>query len=125
MPNSQNALISKSKSGRETFSYVLAVLFGTASAWLDIKFNELALTSMAVFAGCMLVGFMSPRRPWRWILLTCLVVPAVEWFAHSFLPLKPYPAQITQSLIAFVPGIVGGVGGAVGRGVVDNLFGRK
>jgi len=68
---------------------------------------------------------MRPRRPWRWILIVCLLVPVVEWLAYNFLPLKPYPVQIAQSMIMFVPGIVGGVGGAVGRGVVDNLFGKK
>jgi len=125
MANAQDALIRDGKSGSDAVSYVLSILFGIASGWLDIRFNELALTSMVVFCGCMLLGFLSPRRPWRWILLICLLVPAVEWFAHSYLPLKPYPAQIAQSLIAFVPGIVGGVGGAVGRGVVDNLFAKK
>jgi len=125
MANSQDALVREGKRGSEAVSYVLAVFFGVASGWLDIKVNELALTSMVVFCGCMLLGFISPHRPWRWILLICLLVPATEWLAYSFLPLKPYRVQIYQSIIAFVPGIVGGVGGSVGRGVIDHLFGKK
>jgi cell division protein FtsW (lipid II flippase) len=125
MANSQDALIPQGQRDSEFLSYMLAFCFGVAAAWLDIKFVELALTSMVVFAGCMFVCFRSPRQSWRWILLICTLVPAVEWFAYHFLPMKPYLAQMYQSWIAFVPGIVGGAGGAVGRGVVENLFPKK
>jgi hypothetical protein len=125
MTTSGDQLIQERAPGGDGVGYALAVIFGSGSGWLDIRFTEIALTSMAVFFGCMLVAFIRPRRPWRWILIVCLLVPAVEWLAYRLLPFKPYPAQIAQSLIAFVPGIVGGVGGAVGRGVVDNLFRKK
>jgi len=52
-------------------------------------------------------------------------VPAVEWLAYFFLSQKPERAQIYESFLAFVPGIAGAFGGAVGRNVVDNLFSKK
>ena len=125
MKSEQERLLSEDEAKADSVAYAAAVLFGIVSGWLDIRFSEIALTSMVVFFGCMIVAFVRPRRAWRWILIVCLLVPVVEWLAYNFLPFKPYPVQIAQSLIAFVPGIVGGVGGAVGRGVVDNLFGKK
>ena len=125
MATSQDGLLPERKAGGDAFCYAMAAVFGVAAGWIDIRFDELALTSMVVFTGCMLAGFISPHKPWRWVLLICILLPAVEWLAYSFLPLKPYRAQIYQSFIAFVPGIVGSVGGAVGRGVVDNLFTKK
>jgi hypothetical protein len=80
---------------------------------------------MVVLAACMLLGILSPRRPWRWVLLVGVFVPVVEWLAYFFLSQKPDRAQIYESFLAFVPGIAGAFGGAMGRGVVDNLFARK
>ena len=125
MTTSGEGLIRDRAAGGDGVAYLLAVIFGVGSGWLDIRVAEIALTSMVVFFGCMVVAYMRPRRAWRWILIICLLVPVVEWLAYNFLSFKPYPVQIAQSMIMFVPGIVGGVGGAVGRGVVDNLFGKK
>ena len=52
-------------------------------------------------------------------------LPVVEWLAYFFLSEKPERAQIYESFLAFVPGIAGAYGAAVGRGVVDNLFPKK
>ena len=125
MTTSGEGLIREQPAGGDGVAYLLAVIFGVGSGWLDIRVAEIAITSMMVFFGCMVVAYIRPRRFWRWILIVCLLVPVVEWMAYNFLAFKPYPVQIAQSLIAFVPGIVGGVGGAVGRGVVESLFGKK
>jgi len=85
----------------------------------------LLLTAMVVLAANILLGILSPRRPWRWVLLVGVFVPVVEWLAYFFLSQKPDRAQIYESFLAFVPGIAGAFGGAMGRGVVDNLFARK
>jgi len=104
---------------------LLAVMSGALAGWLDIKVGDLLLTAMVVLAACMLLGILSPRRPWRWVLLVGVFVPVVEWLAYFFLSQKPDRAQIYESFLAFVPGIAGAFGGAMGRGVVDNLFARK
>jgi hypothetical protein len=49
----------------------------------------------------------------------------VEWLAYFFLKQKPQRAQIYESFLAFLPGIAGAYGGALGRGVVENLFADK
>src|ERR1700676_2232585 len=117
--------ISERKSGGDRLYYVLAALLGVLTGWLDIKVGDLLLTAMAVLAANMLLGFLSPRRPWRWVLLIGVFVPIVDWLAYFFLSQKPERAQIYESFLAFVPGIAGAYGGAVGRNVLNNLFGAQ
>jgi hypothetical protein len=111
--------------GGDVFYYLLAALAGAAAGWVDIKVGDLLLTAMVVLAANMLLGFLSPRKPWRWVVLVGVFVPLVEWLAYFFLSEKPERAQIYESFLAFVPGIAGAYGAAVGRGVVDNLFAKK
>jgi zinc transporter ZupT len=85
----------------------------------------LLLTAMVVLAANMLLGFLSPRKPWRWVVLIGVLVPLLEWLAYFFLTEKPQRAQIYESFLAFFPGIAGAFGGAIGRGVVDNLLTGK
>jgi len=125
MTTSWSGILPKGKSGGDGFYYLLAAMSGALAGWLDIKVGDLLLTAMVVLAACMLLGILSPRRPWRWVLLVGVFVPVVEWLAYFFLSQKPDRAQIYESFLAFVPGIAGAFGGAVGRGVVDNLFAGK
>jgi hypothetical protein len=115
----------KSKSGGDVFSYLLAALFGGFAGWLDIKVGDLLLTAVVVLAANMLLGFLSPRHPWRWVLIVGVFVPVVEWLAYWLLTEKPDRAQSYESLLAFLPGIAGAFGGAVGRKVVNDLFAKK
>ena len=125
MTSAQDRLIPEKERGGDSLCYALAVIFGAGAGWIDIKVGDLLLTAMVVLASCMLLGFMSPRQPWRWVLLIGIFIPIVEWLAYFFLTEKPYRAQVYESFLAFLPGIAGAVGGAVGRGVVENLFAKK
>ena len=104
---------------------MLAVMAGALAGWVNIKVGDLLLTAMVVLAACMLLGILSPRKPWRWVLLVGVWVPVVEWLAYFYLSQKPQRAQIYESFLAFLPGIAGAFGGALGRGLVDNLFAGK
>jgi len=125
MTTAWGGILPKGKSGGDIFYYLLAAAAGAAAGWLDIKIGDLLLTAMVVLAANMLLGFLSPRRPWRWVVLVGVFVPVVEWLAYFFLSEKPERAQIYESFLAFVPGIAGAFGGSIGRGVVDNLFAGK
>ena len=118
-------ILPERKPGGDVFNYLLATTAGALAGWLDIKVGDLLLTAMALLAANMLLGFMSPRSPWRWVVLVGVFVPVMEWLAYFFLAEKPARAQIYESFLAFMPGIAGAYAGAVGRGVVDNLFGQK
>ncbi len=122
MTTAGGGILPERKPGGDVFYYLLAAMSGALAGWLDIKVGDLLLTAMVVLAANMLLGFLSPRRPWRWVVLVGVFVPVVEWLAYFFLAEKPARAQIYESFLAFMPGIAGAYGGAVGRGVVDNLF---
>jgi hypothetical protein len=125
MTTAWGQILPDKQSGGDRLYYFLAVVFGVLAGWVDIKVGDLLLTAMVVLAANMLLGILSPRRPWRWVLLVGVFVPLVEWLAYFFLSQKPDRAQIYESFLAFVPGIAGAFGGAIGRGVVDNLFAKK
>jgi hypothetical protein len=125
MTTAWGEILPQKKSDGDGFYYLLAALSGALAGWLDIKVGDLLLTAMVVLAACMLFGILSPRKPWRWVLLVGVFVPVMEWLAYFFLSEKPQRAQIYESFLAFVPGIAGAFGGAMGRGLVDNLFARK
>lgn len=125
MTTGWGGILPERKSGGDTFYYLLAALSGALAGWLDIKVGDLLLTAMVVLAANMLLGFLSPGRPWRWVVIVGVLVPLVEWLAYAFLTQKPERAQIYESFLAFLPGIAGAYGGAMGRGVVDNLFVKK
>jgi len=118
-------ILPERKSGGDVFYYLLAAMSGALAGWLDIKVGDLLLTAMVVLAANMLLGFLSPSRPWRWVVMVGVFVPVVEWLAYFFLSEKPDRAQVYESFLAFVPGIAGAFGGSVARGVVDNLFADK
>lgn len=115
-------VFSSQKSGSDIPHYLFAIFFGAAAAWVDVKVGDLLLTATIVVASCMLLGFLRPRKPWRWFLIIGVCIPAAEWLAYFFLLEKPTRAQIYESFLAFLPGIAGSVGGALGRTVVNNLF---
>jgi hypothetical protein len=118
-------ILPERKSRADAFYYLLAVSAGVLAGWLDIKVGDLLVTATVVLVANMVLGLLSPRSPWRWVLLVGVFVPVVEWLAYYFLSEKPTRAQIYESFLAFVPGIAGAFGGSVMRGVVDNLFGKK
>ncbi len=122
MTSSTGGILPERKAGGDGFYYALAALFGAGAAWVDIKVGDLLLTAMIVVAACILLGFLSPRKPWRWVLLIGICMPVLEWLAYFLLTEKPTRAQVYESFLGFVPGIAGAYGGAIGRGVVDNLF---
>ena len=125
MTTDWGGILPEGKSGGDFFYYLLAGLFGGLAGWADIKVGDLLFTAMIVLAACMLLGFLRPRQPWRWVVIVGVFVPVVEWLAFYFLSQKPERAQIYESFLAFMPGIAGAYGGAMGRGVVDNLFAKK
>src|SRR6266478_92555 len=125
MTTAWGEILPERESASDGFYYLLAALSGVLAAWADIKVGDLLLTAMVVLVANMLLGILCPRKPWRWVLLVGVFVPAVEWLAYFFLSQKPERAQIYESFLAFVPGIAGAFGGAVGRNVVDNLLTGK
>ena len=125
MTTAWGGILPKGHSTGDSLQYLLAAAFGVMAGWVDIKVGDLLFTAMIVLASCMGLGFARPRKPWRWVVLVGIFVPIIEGLAYAILAQKPERAQIYESFLAFLPGIVGAYSGSFGRGVVDNLLSNK
>ena len=124
MTTGQERILPEGTSGGDFFYYLLAAFCGALAGWVDIKVGDLLFTAMIVLAACMLLGFMRPRKPWRWVAMIGVFVPVAQLLAYHFLSQRRERAQIYESFMALMPGNWGAYGGAIGRGVVDNLFNK-
>jgi hypothetical protein len=109
----------------DVLHYVLAALFGIFAGWVDVKVGDLLFTALLVLAPCILLGALRPQRPWRWTVVVGIFVPVADLLAYLILTQKPDRAQIYESFLAFLPGLVGAYGGSFMRGVINNVLGNK
>jgi len=80
MTTAWGQILPEKKSDGDRFYYLLAVMLGALAGWVNIKVGDLLLTAMVVLAACMLLGILSPRKPWRWVLLVGVFVPVLPPF---------------------------------------------
>jgi hypothetical protein len=125
MTTAWGGVLPEGEASGDSLHYLLAAAFGVITGWIDIKVGDLLFTALLVLSFCMLLGFLRPRNAWRWVVLVGVFVPLMEWFATSILTQNLERAQIYESFLAFLPGIVGAYGGSFGRGVINNLFPHK
>jgi len=103
--------------------YAVGILLGLGAGWLDVKVGDLLFTALFVLGSTMLLGALRPEKPWRWVLTVAVWVPIAQLLAFLFLTQKPYRAQIYESFLGFLTGIVGAYGGAAGRKAAGTLLG--
>jgi ABC-type multidrug transport system permease subunit len=105
----------------DAWFYLGAALAGTATAWADLRIDDLLFTALLVLASCMVLGLLRPSRPWRWVITMGIFVPLTEFAAHVLLPVKPSRAQVYGSFLTSLPAVAGAYGGSLMRRVLDNL----
>lgn len=101
--------------------YLLGIFLALASGWLHVRIHDLLLTALMVLASGMLLGALRPERPWRWAVLFLIAIPGVQLLAPFLAIEKPTRAEVIESFLAFLPGIVGAYGGAVLRRALQTL----
>jgi ABC-type multidrug transport system permease subunit len=101
--------------------YFLGALAGVGTGWVDVAVDDLLFTALLVLMACMLLGILRPRWPWRWVVVVEMFIPLTELAAYLIRTVKPTRAQAYGSVLALLPGIAGAYGGAVVRGVIENL----
>jgi len=102
--------------------YLLAALLGLGAGILEVTAGDLLATALFVLISTLVLGFLRPRRPWRWIVVVGIFVPLVRLAVYLVLSQKPYRAQIWESGLGFVTGTAGSYCGALARKGVDELF---
>ena len=106
----------------DLFMYLLAVLFGLSAGILEVTVGDLLATALFVLVSTMVLGFVRPKRPWRWVVVVGVFVPLARLAVYLVLMQKPYRAQIWESGLGFVTGTAGSYCGALARKGVDELF---
>ena len=106
----------------DVFIYLLAVLFGLSAGLLEITVGDLLATALCVLISTLVLGFVRPRRAWRWTVIVGAFVPLIRLAAYLVMNQKPYRAQIWESGLGLVTGIAGSYAGAMARLGVDQLF---
>lgn len=106
---------------REAIFYLLAAAWGIAAGWVEVAVDDLLFTALLVLTGCMLLGMLRPRWPWRWVVVVGIFIPLSEIGAFLISSLRPTRAQIWGSFLAFLPGTVGAYAGALFRTMIANL----
>ena len=102
--------------------YLLAVLLGMCAGTLELTVGDLLATALFVLLSTLVLGFLRPTRPWRWIVVVGIFVPLFRIAAYFLLTQKPYRAQVWESALGFLTGIAGSYGGALARKGVTELF---
>jgi lysylphosphatidylglycerol synthetase-like protein (DUF2156 family) len=106
----------------DIFIYLLAVLFGLSAGLLEITVGDLLATALCVLISTLVLGFLRPRRAWKWTVIVGAFVPLMRLAAYLVMNQKPYRAQIWESGLGLVTGIAGSYAGAMARLGVDELF---
>jgi hypothetical protein len=106
--------------------YAIAIVLGALCGALHVGLEDPLLTPLAVLSATMLMGFMRPFRPWRWIIFVGLPVPIVTVIALAIGYIKVWDrALIAGAILSILVGCAGSIGGSVFRRFFDNVFFQK
>jgi len=111
----------RSRLSGESFFYAFALIAGAFAGWVDVKLSDLLFTALLVLAPCMGLGVLRPAKPWRWVILVSLGVPVVDFLYNFFYAQRPYSGEKFAAILVFLPAFAGAYGGALMRGVIENL----
>jgi hypothetical protein len=105
--------------------YGIAVALGMFCGVVHVGVRDPLLTALSVLMSTMFLGYMRPSRPWRWVLLVGLFVPAVMTGAN----LMGYYRDLSRaglygSVLIMLPGVAGAFGGHFGRRFIGVMFGK-
>jgi hypothetical protein len=111
---------------RDVLFYGIAIICGVLGGIVHITIGDPLLTSLVVLISTMVLGFMRPQRPWRWLLIVGLLVPVVMLTANTL----DYYRTLTRaglygSVLIMLPGIAGAYGGSFGRKFIRVMFQGK
>ncbi|HEX8811792.1 MAG TPA: hypothetical protein VF742_07345 [Terracidiphilus sp.] len=102
--------------------YVIAIVLGLFSGWVNQRVDDVLLTALCVLAFTMLVGVWKKQRPWGWVLLVWVGVPIVLAY-YQFVVRWPHDrGQVYAAFLQLLPASAGGFGGHFMRQMIDHVF---
>jgi len=118
-------LSEKSPQASSTPVYVLAVLLGAITGYVNVRVEDLMLTAVMVTAFAMFLAFLRPEHPWRWAVVVSAIIPIGEVVAFKMTGQKLNRAGISEAILAVLPANAGAYGGAALRTVIRELWKPK
>ena len=115
----------KTSGASSTPVYVLAVLLGAATGYVNVRVEDLMLTAVMVTAFAMFLAFLRPEHPWRWAVVVSAIIPIGEVIAFKMTGQKLNRAGISEAILAVLPANAGAYGGAALRTVIRELWKPK
>ena len=106
----------------EVLYYDAALLLGGLIGWVDVAIGEVFITALLLLACGMAFGLWRPSRGWAAGIALALGVTAARIVIHMLRP-QPHVGDIPASLLAAIPGIVGGAAGGLMRITARRIFG--
>src|ERR1700685_3861945 len=107
------------------FVYLLAIVFGLFSGWVNEKVDDALLTSLCVLGFTMILGVWKKGRPWRWLLLVWGGVPLVLAY-YQYVVRWPHDRSPRWGGFLQILCSTGGAhGGHYMRDMIDHVFLKK
>lgn len=104
------------------FVYVLAIVLGIFSGWVNQAVDDALLTALCVLAFTMFLSVWKASHPWRWGLLVWIGVPLVLGY-YQFVVKWPHDrGQVYGAFIQILAASAGSFGGYFMRKMIDHVF---
>ena len=109
-------------SSTSVIGYLIAILLGVFSGWVNQTVDDVLLTALCVLAFAMLLGVWKKQRPWRWVVLVWVGVPIVLGY-YQFIVCWPHDrGQVYAAFLQILAASAGGFGGHFMRQMIDHVF---
>ena len=102
--------------------YILAIVLGLFSGWVNQAVDDALLTALCVLAFTMLLSVWKKQRPWRWVLLVWAGVPVMLAYYHFVVRWPHDRGQVYGASLQFLAASAGGFGGHFMRQMIDDVF---
>lgn len=94
--------------------YAVAIITGLATAWFNTRSDSpLPIVAQAVVTFGL--AFLSPKRAWRWALITGVPAAFVQFLAANGLFQAPYDNESWHAIVTALPGFAAAYAAAMFR----------
>ncbi len=107
---------------RDILLLLAAVVFASAAGYTYLQNDNLQLSAGVIFIGTFLLSWAAPKRFLVFALMTGSSILLANIYASTNrLAVPAQPGGIAETLLAFIPAVVAGIGGMIIGGGVSKL----
>jgi hypothetical protein len=106
-------------------AYLLSILAGLISGWVNEHAKDPLLTALCVLGFTMSIGVWKPDRPWRWGLLVWIGVPLVLAYYHFVVKWPHQRWEVYGAFLQLLSANAGSYGGHFMRRMIEGVFGKE